>query len=200
MNNIFHYFVIHFSLIQRIKRFGMKINLSLTLAAAIFCVALFFPVSAAAQRRDYLTEAEIELVRDNQEIDARIGVLTKAIDRRFAVINNKTVKESEKWGEAPKGTRLELLIDIEKLLEKAIDDLNQVAERNKENELFPKAVHKLADACTEYLPQFKTFLASVKDGKERGSLLGSTESCNQVIEAAANVPKEPVKEKKKKNE
>jgi len=187
---------------SRIKRFGMKkINLSLTLSAAIFCVALFFPLSADAQRRDYLTEAEIELVRDNQEIDLRIGILTKAIERRFAVINNKPVKESEKWGEAPKGTRLQLLIDIEKLLGKAIDDLNQVAERNKENKLFPKAVHKLADSCTEYLPQFKSFLGTVKDEKERGSLLGSIESCSQVIEAASNVPKEPTKEeKKKKNE
>jgi len=175
-----------------------KINLSLTLLATIFCVALFFPLTANAQRRDYLTEAEIELVRDNQEIDLRIGVLTKAIDRRFAVINNKPVKESEKWGEAPKGTRLELLIDIEKLLGKAIDDINQVAERNKENKLFPKAVHKHADSCAEYLPQFKTFLDAVKDGKERGSLLGSIESCNQVIEASANVPKEPAKEEKKK--
>jgi hypothetical protein len=175
-----------------------KINLSLTLLAAIFCVALFFPRSADAQKRDYLTEAEIELVRDNQEIDLRVGILTKAIDRRFAVINNKAVKESEKWGEAPKGTRLELLIDIERLLVKAIDDLNQVAERNKENKLFPKGIHKLADSCTEYLPQFKSLLDTVKDGKERGSLLGSTESCNQVLEAAANVPKEPTKEEKKK--
>ena len=172
-----------------------KLNLNLTIVAALFMVALFFPLSAEAQRRDYMTEAEIELVRDNQEIDLRVGVLTKAIDRRFNVINNKTVKESEKWGAPPEGTRLQLLSDIEKLLGKAIDDLNQVAERNKENKLFPKAVHKLADACTEYLPQFKTFLDTVKDEKERGTLLGSTDKCNEVLEAAANVPKEPEKKK-----
>ena len=172
-----------------------KINLSLNLLAAIFCVALFFPASAEAQRRDYLTEAEIELVRDNQEIDLRIDVLTKAIDRRFNVINNKPVKESEKWGEAPKGTRLQLLTDIEKLLGKAIDDLNQVAERNRENKLFPKAVHKLADACTQYQPQFKSMLDAVKDEKERGTLLGSVESCSQVLEAAADLPKETPKKK-----
>jgi hypothetical protein len=176
-----------------------KIYPSLTLLAAIFCAALFFPPAADAQRRDYLTEAEIELVRDNQEIDLRVGVLTKAIDRRFAVIANQTVKESEKWGEPPKGTRIELLIDIEKLLAKAIDDLNQVAERNKENKLFPKAIHKLADSCGDYLPRFKTFLDTVKDEKERGSLLGSVESCNEVLEAAATVPKDPKDEKKKKN-
>lgn len=184
------------SLTPGIKDSAMNKKLTLSILAAIFCVALFFPPSAFAQRRDYLTEAEIELVRDNQEIDQRIGVLTKAIDRRFNVINNKTVKESEKWGEPPTGTRVQLLIDIEKLLGKAIDDLNQVAERNKENKLFPKAVHKLADSCTEYQPQFNTMLGTVKDEKERGSLLGSVEYCNQVLEAAAGVPKE---EKKNKN-
>lgn len=177
----------------------MKINPSLTLLASIFCVALFFPLSAEAQRRDYLTEAEIELVRDNQEIDLRVGVLTKAIDRRFNAINNKTVKESEKWGEPPTGTRLQLLLDIEKLLGKAIDDVDQVAERNRANKLFPKALHLLADSCTAYQPQFKTLLDTVKDAKERGAILGSIESCNQVIEAAAGVPKDPKDEKKKKN-
>ncbi|HEY8561297.1 MAG TPA: hypothetical protein VIL74_13050 [Pyrinomonadaceae bacterium] len=174
------------------------INFSLTVFAALFAVALFFPRAADAQRRDYLTEAEIELVRDNQEIDARVEVLTKAIERRFAVISNQTVKESEKWGAPPAGTRLQLLNDIEKLLGKAIDDLNQVAERNKENKLFPKAVNKLADSCAAYLPKFRSFLDAAQDGKERGALLGATESCNQVIEASANVPKEPTKEQKKK--
>jgi hypothetical protein len=174
-----------------------KINFCLTISAAIFCAALFFPADANAQRRDYLTEAEIELVRDAQEIDLRIGVLTRAIERRFDVINNKSVKENEKWGEAPKGTRLQLLIDIEKLLQKAIDDVDDVASRNKDNKLFPKAVHKLADSCREYQPQFKTLLDATKDQKERGALLGSIEKCDSVIEASANVPKEP--EKKKKN-
>ena len=177
----------------------MKIKITLTLCAAFFLVALFFPLSADAQKRDYLSEAEIELVRDNQEIDARILILTKAIDRRFNVINNKTVKESEKWGEPPQGTRLELLSDIEKLLGKAIDDIDQVAERNRANPLFPKAVHRLADACTAYQPQFKTLLDKVDDNRERGTLLGAVEHCTEVLAAAANVPKDAKDEKKKKN-
>ena len=175
-----------------------KIHLSLTISAAIFCVALFFPVPADAQRRDYLTEAEVELVRDNQELDLRIGILTKAIDRRFDVINNKTVKDSDKWGAAPAGTRFELLWDIERLLQKAIDDINDVAERNPTSKLFPKAVNKLADTCTQYKPQFKTLLDATKDQKERGSLIGSMDNCEIVLEASAKVPKEAAKEEKKK--
>lgn len=174
-----------------------KINFCLILPAAIFCAALFFPGEANAQRRDYLTDAEIELVRDAQEIDLRISVLTRAVERRLDAINNKAVKENEKWGEAPKGTRIQLLADIEKLLQKAIDDVDDVASRNKDNKLFPKAVHKFADACRAYQPQFKTFLDATKDEKERGVLLGSIEKCDSVIEASANLPKEV--EKKKKN-
>ncbi len=166
--------------------------------AAIFCVALVFPLAAKAQRRDYLTEAEIELIRDAQEIDLRVAVLTRAIDRRFAVIKNQSVKENEKWGELPKGTRTELLLDIEKLLQKAIEDIDGTAERAKDSKLFPKAVFKLADSCTEYLPQFKTFFDAAKDDKERGALLGSMENCNSVIEASSKVTREPSKEEKKK--
>lgn len=172
-----------------------KINPVLTLFAALFCAVIFLPTSADAQRRDYLTEAEIELVRKAQPVDLRIMVLTSAVERRFAVIKNQPLKEKQDWGEPPEGTRLELFLDIEKLLQKAIDDIDEVANRNKDNELFPKAVHQFADSCREYIPQFKTFL-DTKDDKERGSLLGSIEKCESVIEASAKVQKV---EKKKKN-
>src|SRR5215203_2843659 len=110
-----------------------KINLTVTVFAAIFCAALCLPSAANAQkRRDYLTEAEIELVREAQEIDIRVAVLTKAIDRRLAVLNNQTPKEKEVWGELPKGSRAKLLGDVEKLLGKAIDDVDNVAERNRD--------------------------------------------------------------------
>lgn len=178
-----------------------KMNLRITFLLACFCVVLFFPSVSNAQRRDYLTEAEIELIRDAQEIDRRIEVLTKAVDRRFLVLNNQTQKESDKWGEPPTGTHLELFIDIQKILQKAIDDIDEIAGREggMTNKLFPKAVHKLSGACQAYIPQFNKFLDSTKLEKERGALLTSIELCNQVIEASTKVPKEPTKEEKKKN-
>ncbi len=175
-----------------------NLNLTFTIFAAFFCFALFFPVNAQAQRRDYLTEAEIELVRDAQQTDLRILVLTKAIDRRLAVIKNQTPKEKEIWGELPKGTHTELLLDIERLLRKAIDDIDEAATRGKDDKIFPKAVYKLADSCQEYLPQFRSFLETAKDEKEKGTLLGSIENCNSVIEASTKVQREPSKEEKKK--
>ena len=161
---------------------------------------LLFPALTDAQKRDYLTEQEIELVRDAQEIDRRVEVLTKAIDRRFAALNNETPKnpekDAEKWGELPKGNRVQLISDITKILQKAVDDVDDVAARNKDSKLFPKAVHKLAEAAQKYLPQFKTQFDKISDDKERGTILNSIDLCNQIIEAAAQVPKE---EKKKKN-
>lgn len=180
---------------------------TLYVLTASFCLMLFFPASATAQRRDYLTDEEVELIRENQQIDLRINVLTKAIDRRFLVINNdgsqskQIAKDEEKWGELPKGSRPLLLWNIERILQKAIDDIDDVAAHAKtDSEFFPKALFKLTDACQIYTPKLKTLYDSSKDEKEKGSILGALDSCNQIIEASAKVPKETPKEKKKKNE
>ena len=172
----------------------------------IFCIALLFSFSASAQRRDHLTETETELVREFQEIDTRTEVFIKAIDRRFLVLNAVNVggdkqfkKDSEKWGELPTGTRRELLLDIERILQEAIDNIDQVAERNIKSELFPKSVHTLADAAGKFLPQLKSQLDKTNTDMEKGAILGSIEFCNQIIEASAKVPKVVKEEKKKKS-
>ena len=175
-------------------------------AFSFFCVILFLaaftPVSANAQRRDYMTEAESELVREAQEVDLRMNILTKMIDRRFAALNNvpvKTEKNSEKWGEPPAGTRLELLSDIAKLLQKAVDDIDDVAAHNRmDSKLFPKAMRNLAEAAQRYLPKLKSVYDQNPDAKEKGLLIGATELCESIIEASAKVPKEAPKEGKKK--
>jgi len=167
-------------------------------------IQMFSPTSAVAQRRDYLNELEIELVRDAQMIDLRTEVFVKAIDRRFLVINNQTAiddkkskKDSEKWGELPVGTRSELLLDIEKILAAAIDNIDDVAVRDQKSELFPKAVRILADGANRFLPQLKSQLDKTTDQKEKGAILGTIDFCNQIIEASAKVQKETTKEKNK---
>ncbi len=167
--------------------------------AALFSL-LFSPSLTDAQKRDFLTDQEIELVREAQEIDRRVEVLIKAIDRRFVVLNNEsfkpTEKDAEKWGELPKGNRSQLISDITKILQKAVDDIDDVVARSPDSKLFPKAIHKLAEEAQKFLPQFKTQLDKISDNKERGTILNSIDLCNQIIEAAAKVPKEV---KKKKN-
>ncbi len=196
---------------------------------AVICLTSVFSQYATAQSRDYLTEQEIELVRDANEIDLRINVLVKAIDRRLLVINKDTTqekqlkKDSDKWGELPTGTKTELLSDISNLLQKAIDDIDDLASRKsmndkllqnttEENETdtetkrllktndkkFPTAVHNLADASRKYLPILQTFENNATDEKERGVILRAIESCNMIIEASAQVQRPETNKKKNK--
>lgn len=171
---------------------------------AFLCLALLLPLAANAQRRDQLSDMESDLVREAQAIDLRSQVYVKAIDRRFLVLNNdnsqakQVEKDLEKWGELPKGTRVQLLIDIEKILEEAIDNIDNVAAHDAKSELMPKAVRVLADASNRFLPQLKSQLDKPNTEVEKGAILGAIDSCNQIIEASAKVPKEDPKEKKKK--
>jgi hypothetical protein len=196
------------------------------IAALLFCVTFLYPAYSNAQRRDYFTVEEIELVRDANEIDMRIAVLIKAIERRLLAINNDTSqakqisKDEGKWGALPTGTRLELLSDISKIFEKAIDDIDDLADRqamnsktlkgtveNEEDEVtqrvlkanekkFPLAVHNLADASRRLLPQFESLKNNSKDEKEIGVLLSSIESCEMIIESSTQVAR-PVDKKGK---
>lgn len=187
----------------------MKTRFSKSAALLLPFVILMLAVTAFGQRRDYLTDSEVELVRDAQEIDLRMNVLTMAIDRRLAALDlaglDKSKKYGEKWGDAPTGTRLELLTDVKSLLQKAIDDIDDASSHESENAenkvtgtLFPKAVHVLADAAERYRPALRSALDSAKDEKEKGTVLASIDFCDQIIEASSKLPKETAKPDKKK--
>jgi len=169
------------------------------------------PSTAQSSHRDYMTDAEIELVRDAQDVDLRVDVLTKMIDRRFAVLKMSVggvaipSKESEKWGPAPTGTQIEILDDIRKLLQKAIDDIDNVAahpvkydidptrsekQKKKDSMRFPDSVKNLAAAAKRYQPALKTLLGQSKDEREKGVILDSLDSCDEVLAAVGKVPSE----------
>jgi len=180
-------------------------------AAALLLPLLILALSATAfgQRRDYLTDSEVELVRDAQEIDLRMNVLTMAIDRRLAALDlvgiDRSKKYGEKWGDAPTGSRLELFTDVKSLLQKAIDDIDDASTHESENAenkvsgtLFPKAVRVLAGAAERYRPALRSALDSSKDDKEKGAILASIDFCDQIVEASAKLPKETAKPDKKK--
>jgi hypothetical protein len=172
-----------------------------------------FSSQAAAQRRDYMTDAEIELVRDAQDIDLRISVLIKMIDRRFSVLNvnvgGATIpnKETDKWGPAPVGTKIEILDDIRRILDKAVDDVDNIAihpdtvrydtpqkrsekQKKKDEMRFPNSVRELAAAARRYQPALKTMLDGSRDEKEKGLILSALESCDEIIAATTKLPPE----------
>lgn len=165
--------------------------------------------AANAQRRDFMTDAEIELVREYQEIDLRIDVLVKMIDRRFAVLGIKaggwspSAKETEKWGEQPKGTRAELFRDIRQLLQKAVDDIDGVAENEAKAppkdkaaaRLFPKAMRNLSQSAARFEAVLTPLLKTTKDEPERASIIATIDLCQQIREAEVKLPPETRKEK-----
>ena len=170
---------------------------------AFAVIALLAPISGNAQRRDYLSEKEADLVRDNQQIDLRIDILTKAIDRRFMVLAGQAEgpkdwqKSSDTWGDMPTGSRAALFTDIERLLQKSIDDIDDVAAHDRmDSKFFPKAVRALGKSAETYLPVLKSSLAKTKDEKEKGAIIGAIESCDQILAAVVKLPAE-VKETKK---
>ncbi len=182
----------------------------------LFAFAIIFPAAASGQR-DFLTPEEIELVRDAQEIDSRIEVLTQAIDRRFAVMNLDVsapkVKKSGEWGSLPEGTRSQLFLDIRRLLQKAVDDIDNLSERPESAVapdpekrkgdtsfavLFPKAVRSLASSSQRYMPVLRSQLDRASSNEEKGSILGSLELCQQIIDSVAKLPAEVPKKAGKK--
>ena len=168
--------------------------------------------NANAQRRDYLTDEEVEIVRDAQQLDFRMEVLMHAADRRFIALGLSPgatlMEKADKWGAAPTGTRLELLDDIKRIIQKAVDDIDNLAtrpdsmvveepEKGKKpksySEVFPKAVHILAAAAKRYQPLLEKELNASKDEKEKGLVLQTADLCEQIISAENRMPAAPAK-------
>lgn len=172
-----------------------------------------FAMSVDAQYRDYMTDEEIELIRDAQDIDLRIDTLSTMIDRRFTALGidsgGATIKpkNADKWGAEPTGTPLQLFHDIRQLLQKAADDIDDIAGRNEISQaqnrmggkLFPKAVRSLTASATRYLPLLETAGLNTDDHMLQGTIAKAIELCEAMIEAAKKLPPEPTKEEKKKS-
>lgn len=189
-------------------------NFQRAFSAALLLIAAFVVLftSAAAQPRDYMSDEEIELIRDAQDIDLRIDTLSMMIDRRFTALGIDAggakikSKDADKWGPEPTGTPLQLFHDIRLLLQKAADDIDDIAGRNEisqaqnkmEGKLFPKAVRSLAASATRYLPLLETAGYKTDDRMQAGTIAKAIELCEQIIESAKKLPPEPTKEEKKK--
>lgn len=175
--------------------------------------------SSYAQRRDFLTDSEIDVIRESQDIDVRIDSIVKMIDRRFTILNvdvqgwDGKGRNAEDFGDPPKGTRAELLFDIKRLLQKAIDDIDNLAERPdsapvrredevKEKKKDPKrfgiAVRALAAASQRYIVPLQKLYDTAESDKELGVITESLNSCELIIESLNNLPAEAADNNKKK--
>lgn len=184
----------------------MQSKLTSAIAGALFLAGIFvFPASA---QRDYFTPEEIETIRDAQQIDERIVVLVKAMDRRFEVmgVNVSPPKDAKKkggdWGPMPTGTQSELIRDIRRIMQKAIDDIDNLSERpnsavieessKKKGEtmskLFPKAVRELAAAAARYRPALAAEIDRSASPDDIAQMSAIIEMCDEVIAALTKLP------------
>src|SRR5262245_64772853 len=142
---------------------SITLFLRFTFAGIGLAFLLLTPVKA--QKRDHLTEKEVDLVREIQEIDQRIVVFIKAADRRLLVLTTagatQKKKEEEVWGPLPTGTKLELLTDYKRILEEAEEKLDDAYERSAKNELIPKALSKFKEAVTRHIVQLRSLAAQI---------------------------------------
>jgi hypothetical protein len=190
----------------------MKTSVKLFCVLGLLALAVLLSPARAAAQRDYFTPEEIEMIRDVQQIDMRTDLLIKIIDRRFAAAGIDAggtkipAKDDAKW-DAIAGTRGDMLFDIKRILQKAIDDIDNVASHpdalvydpadpdhtTKKNfsSLFPKAVRNLAAASERWKPVLNTALAKASDEKERGSILDSIEMCNDISASVAKLTSMP---------
>jgi len=190
------------------------INHQFTVARFAFVLlVLFAPLcafahaasKAAPAKRDHLTAQEADLVREEQALDRRTAVFVKAVERRFLVLTDTTAaaskavqKDSGKWGELPKGTRTELLGDIAKILDEAITNIDDVAERDAKNPLLSKSLRKLSEASTRFLAQLNPMRAAAQSDDEREAIDQAIENAQAIVTAAQKLPPETVKSKKEK--
>lgn len=144
-------------------------------------------VSAQSKKRDHLTEQEVDLVRDVQQIDQRIEVFIKAADRRILVLTDPNAtqkkKEEEVWGPLPTGTKLELLTDYKKILEEAEEKLDDFFSREPKSDLLKKALQKFKQAANKQIIQLRALAAQITDKKEQRALAEAIEEAETVTKA-----------------
>ena len=148
-------------------------------------------------KRDQLTPAEADIVRDAQQIDQRMAVFVKAIDRRMAVLAGSTVdpaktgklpKNAPDWGEMPTGTPAQLYRDIERILDEAINNIDDIATREPESKLMMRGAKVLGEACKTLLPKLKAFDEKATDKTEKIALGAAIEYAQSVLDSMGKVP------------
>jgi len=161
--------------------------------------------AASLQRREHLTEQELEMVRDTQELDRRIALFVKIAERRIAAVTGAAAaqtlsakdaaKELEKWGELPKGTRAQQFNDLARILDEAINNIDDVAVRTPDSSLIPKAVKQLSEASARFLPQLTPLRATASGEGEREALEQALDNLQQVMDASKKLPEEATEKK-----
>ncbi len=104
-----------------------------TAVAAAMLLTLVAP-SAAQRSGDYLTEGELDLVRDVRQIDVRTMIFMTVANRRLLALADPNAEPKEKrfgpkFGPLQKGSQVELLDDYRRTLDELMVKLDDEFER-----------------------------------------------------------------------
>lgn len=168
-------------------------------------VSLSLAAIATAQPRDHLTDKETDLIRFHQQLDKRMDVFIKAIDRRFAIINGleqaktkKIDRDEPEWGDLPKGSRAQLLGDIASILDEAITNIDDVSRRDEKSPLISRSLRKLTAATNGYVTQVRSMASQTKDDDELSAIERVLQHAEQIIEVGNQLPPPSTDKKKSK--
>jgi hypothetical protein len=163
----------------------------LKLCLALVSSSVFFVASQAqTEKRDHLTEQEVDLVREYQEIDKRTEIFIKVAERRLLLLADPNAtqkkKEEEIWGPLPRGTKLELLQDYKRILEEAEEKLDDWNNRGGNDKLLPKALSKFKEAATRHIAQLRAMAPQLTDKREQRALAEAIAEAEVVTKASTN--------------
>ena len=183
----------------------MITRILLSFFLVLFVGPAFLSQASTFQKRDHLTEKEVDLVKEAQALDKRIEVFVKAAERRMLVISGSSAanakqlkKDAERWGELPSGSRADLVADIAHIFDEAITNIDDVSARDERNPLISKSLRKLAQSVNTIMTQLKPLSEQAKSDAEVASFALLDEDAQSILEAANKLPPE-VEKKAKKN-
>jgi len=108
-------------------------QLLFAIGAAFLVAALAPPLGAAQRKGEYITDGEIDLVRDLRRIDNRAQVFLKIADRRLIAIADPTAEPKDsmfrKFGPLPTGSQIDLLDGYRRAVEELMVKFDDEYER-----------------------------------------------------------------------
>jgi hypothetical protein len=105
----------------------------LVIGVAVMAAALAAPRAAAQRKGEYITDGEMDLVRDLRRIDSRAQVFLRIADRRLIAIADPTAEPKDsmfrKFGPLPTGSQNDLLDDYRRAVEELMVKFDDEFER-----------------------------------------------------------------------
>jgi hypothetical protein len=128
-------------------------------------------VGPGQESLDYLTEQEIENVREAQLIDVRVKVFMKIAERRLLRAEDPQAPPAKQdeadWGALPSRSRADLLRQYGRAIEETITNFEEAYDRNPKDERLLKALTTFCQQTAPHLQRLEALRAKITDEATR---------------------------------